>query len=825
MERILIVDVNGRVLFDSVELDELEPRRQATAPDRWILEPARLTAIQGVDNHVLPARDAAGAPGLEIVAPYFEEWGKHRVSVLYEVSYKSLKPKIARLILTTAALTLLSIVASVIVAAILGRRITRPVQELTEGAKDIAEGHFDRRLVIDTPEDELRVLAEAFNHMTGRLKENVEKLEESNAKLATANEELKELDRLKSDLLANVSHELRTPLTAIKGYTDYILERKLGAITEKQEKGLVVVQRNLDRLSKSINALLDFSRMDVGRIALNLQPFHLGPLVDQIHTSLRSELEKKRLSFRAELEPELAPVIADRDKISAVLENLIINAIKFTPDGGSIAASAVRVPGAARPSVEIRVADTGVGIPVEQIGKVFNRFHQVDGSSTRRFGGVGLGLAIVKTILEAHGTNIEVESRPGHGSAFRFVLPLLGLGRPSGRSGRGTWPAANRLVSSRDREGRGPRPVRGALEAEGLSVLGASTATEAVMRWPPSGGPRPSSWTWGRPPPKAGSSPPPVPAGPRRAESSRLRGVRRRPPRAFSLGRGECLGRAPRRLDGGRLRRAGCSERHRGRAHRPPAGRRAGDGLVVPRYAEERGVPWWTSATTGEARESAAPRPARPGRGARGGPRWGGEGAGRAGRDGGDAGRAPVLPPRPGGGAIGAGSRREADGTHPRSAAAAGRSAPSRPAGRRRAASSERMSQKKKILVVDDEDDILHFLELVLREKGYDVATASGGHEALTKAQIERPNLILLDIMMPQMDGWEVLKLLRVDEETFDIPVAMLSARTEAKDRVQGLQEGAIDYICKPFSLQDLLAKIETIFGQVDGPARAARER
>ena len=124
-------------------------------------------------------------------------------------------------------------------------------------------------------------------------------------------------------------------------------------------------------------------------------------------------------------------------------------------------------------------------------------------------------------------------------------------------------------------------------------------------------------------------------------------------------------------------------------------------------------------------------------------------------------------------------------------------------------------TDKKKILVVDDEEDILHFLELVLSEKGYQVSTASGGQEALTKAQLERPDLVLLDIMMPQMDGWEVLKLLRVDEETADIPVAMLSARTEAKDRVQGLQEGAIDYICKPFSLQDLLAKIETIFAQV----------
>jgi DNA-binding response OmpR family regulator len=122
----------------------------------------------------------------------------------------------------------------------------------------------------------------------------------------------------------------------------------------------------------------------------------------------------------------------------------------------------------------------------------------------------------------------------------------------------------------------------------------------------------------------------------------------------------------------------------------------------------------------------------------------------------------------------------------------------------------------KKILVVDDEDDILQFLELVLREKGYDVVTAAGGQEALTRAQIEKPDLVLLDIMMPQLDGWEVLKLLRVDEETASIPVAMLSARTEAKDRVQGLQEGAVDYICKPFALQELLEKIGSIFSQVE---------
>jgi DNA-binding response OmpR family regulator len=129
---------------------------------------------------------------------------------------------------------------------------------------------------------------------------------------------------------------------------------------------------------------------------------------------------------------------------------------------------------------------------------------------------------------------------------------------------------------------------------------------------------------------------------------------------------------------------------------------------------------------------------------------------------------------------------------------------------------------KRKILIVDDEADILHFLELVLRERGYEVETASGGAQALAAARNDAPDLVLLDIMMPQMDGWEVLKLLRVDPRTAAIPVAMVSARTDAKDRVQGLQEGALDYICKPFALDELLAKVAAIFSQLDATAREA---
>ncbi len=424
VERILIVNVNGQVLFDSEELDEARSLPTRSPSDRFIREPERLEAVKRLEPTTLEPHQISGQGGFEIVAPHVEDWGRHKLSVVYQVSYKNLRPSIARLVYAIAGLTLLSILVSSVVAATLARRITRPLEELTAGAQDVALGHFDRRLRIQGSL-ELLILADAFNEMAGRLKENVAKLEDSNRRLAALNEELKELDRMKSDLLANVSHELRTPLTAIKGYTDYILEQRMGPISDKQEKGLMVVQRNLERLSRSIGALLDFSRMDLGHISLSLQPFLLAGLLEQVATTVRSELDRKQLRFKVDLEPELPPLIADREKLSAVLENLVINAIKFTAQGGSITVSARRATASGRPEVEIRVEDTGIGIPQDQLGRIFQRFHQVDGSSTRRFGGVGLGLAIVKSILDAHGTTVAVESQEGCGTTFRFRLPLL----------------------------------------------------------------------------------------------------------------------------------------------------------------------------------------------------------------------------------------------------------------------------------------------------------------------------------------------------------------------------------------------------------------
>jgi signal transduction histidine kinase len=422
LQRVRILLPGGETLFDSKQKQaDAAEQRPARVSEPELAEALRRRSYAKLPRHVA----GSGIDDLLVLMPHASESGEYLFSLAYHVTLQSLKPAMNRRYLTMLWLTVVSVLAALLVAAVLASRITRPIQELTRGALEIGEGNFERRLEVGG-DDEIRILADTLNHMAARLRENIEKLEDSNRRLASLNEELKELDRMKSDLLANVSHELRTPLTAIKGYTDYILEGKLGPIGDKQEKGLTVIQRNLERLSRSINALLDFSTMDVGRLSLNLQPFALALLVEQIHQTLRSELDRKQLRFLSELAPGLPTVIADRDKLAQVLENLVINAIKFTPAGGLIRVAAMRDERHGRSTVEVSVSDSGIGIPEDQIGKIFNRFHQVDGTTTRRFGGVGLGLAIVRSILDAHGAQIRVESRQGQGSTFRFWLPATG---------------------------------------------------------------------------------------------------------------------------------------------------------------------------------------------------------------------------------------------------------------------------------------------------------------------------------------------------------------------------------------------------------------
>jgi len=229
----------------------------------------------------------------------------------------------------------------------------------------------------------------------------------------------KEIDRMKSEFISVVSHELRTPLTSIKNAVNIILGGTAGEITQNQEKFLSLASRNIDRLAGIINDLLDLSKLEAGKVEMRFQEVDLNEPLDTVISSLRPQAENKSITISKEISVDLPKIYGDEDKIEQIFTNLINNAIKFTPDGGSIKTSA-------RPLddfIEISVKDTGIGIPEKELDHVFDKFHQISGSLTRKTGGTGLGLPITKRLIEAHKGEIRVESEVGKGSKFIFTLP------------------------------------------------------------------------------------------------------------------------------------------------------------------------------------------------------------------------------------------------------------------------------------------------------------------------------------------------------------------------------------------------------------------
>lgn len=256
-----------------------------------------------------------------------------------------------------------------------------------------------------------------------------QRVEERTRDLQYALERLAELNQLKANFVANISHELRTPLTHIKGYLDLLSEGALGPLTPQQTDALAVLLRAEARLEQLIENLIQFSLASKGEFSLELTSVCLENLVSPVIERFRTQAETKQIELMASLPPELPMVQADPDKISWVVSQLLDNAIKFTQPGGQVRVTAVEDTG----RVFLSVSDTGIGIPQEQIGEIFDAFHQLDGSTTRRYGGTGLGLAMVRRIVDAHGSQIQVESVVGQGSRFEFSLLVTQKnGHPSG---------------------------------------------------------------------------------------------------------------------------------------------------------------------------------------------------------------------------------------------------------------------------------------------------------------------------------------------------------------------------------------------------------
>jgi two-component system phosphate regulon sensor histidine kinase PhoR len=230
---------------------------------------------------------------------------------------------------------------------------------------------------------------------------------------------LKELEKVRQDFVANVSHELRTPLTTIKGYAETLLE---GALKEDVAFQFTqVIKKHADRLTKIVEDLLMLSRIESKEFRLNKESLSLQDLVNDVIDYVRETAEKKGITVdRSEPFPSLRTE-ADRNYLEQVLINLIDNAIKYTPDGGKITISVVEKQGQ---EIEFSVRDNGIGIPKEDIPRIFERFYRVDKGRSQESGGTGLGLSIVKHLVHAHGGRVWVESRLGEGSTFHFTLPL-----------------------------------------------------------------------------------------------------------------------------------------------------------------------------------------------------------------------------------------------------------------------------------------------------------------------------------------------------------------------------------------------------------------
>ncbi|MGZ4402518.1 MAG: sensor histidine kinase [Gaiellaceae bacterium] len=240
-----------------------------------------------------------------------------------------------------------------------------------------------------------------------------------NTQLAEQNERLRELDRLKDEFVATASHELRTPLTSISGYLEMSLDPAEGSLSPTRETHLRIVQRNVDRLSILVDQLLFLARADSHPLELDRQPVDLGGILVEAAESARPAAGAKNITLVIAEGPALQ-ALTDRPQLLRVVENLVTNAIKFTPDGGSVRL----VARPERGSAVLEVADTGIGIPRAEQADLFNRFFRGTSATENAIPGSGLGLAISQVIAEAHGGSIQVESTPGAGSAFRLALPL-----------------------------------------------------------------------------------------------------------------------------------------------------------------------------------------------------------------------------------------------------------------------------------------------------------------------------------------------------------------------------------------------------------------
>jgi len=434
-------------------------------------------------------------------------------------------------------------------------------------------------------------------------------------------EALAEIDRAKTEFFSNVSHEFRTPLTLMLGPLEDALGDEQSPLSGVQQERLKTAHRNSLRLLKLVNSLLDFSRIEAGRGQASLQAVDLATSTAELASSFRSAIERAGLTYDVACEPLSYPVHVDPDMWEKIVLNLLSNAFKFTFEG-AIAVRLRSTPDGR--AAELIVRDSGVGVPANEIPRLFERFHRIEGQKSRSFEGSGIGLALVRELVQQHGGTVSAESAVGEGTTFTVTIPFGAANRPAQPIATGTSSSA---LASR-----------------------AGAYVEEALRW--------------------------LPEGPEEA--------------------------------------SGMTE-------------------------DVRGLP------------------------------------------------------------------------HPADASA-----------------------QAHVLLADDNADMREYLRRLL-ESRWSVETVSDGQAALEAIRRRKPDLLLTDVMMPRLDGFGLLREVRADPALIDLPVLLLSARAGEEARVEGLEAGADDYLTKPFSARELLARVaanltlarvrrETVRSLADSEARLRRQ-
>jgi two-component system phosphate regulon sensor histidine kinase PhoR len=394
--RLTVIQADGKVLVDS-EADAETMENHATRPEF-------VRALHGQAGSNIRQSATLGIEFLYVAVPYPE--GALRLAVpLSEIRGQT--ARFRQKIFTSTALAFLP---ALLIAAVIARMISRRFAGITGHAAELARGNFRARLP-DDDSSEFGPLSRTLNETSANLQRIVQQLEREHA-------ELEKLERVRKDFVINVSHELRTPLASIQGYTETLLD---GALNDPDHnlRFLRIIRHNAERLTRITEDLLTLSRIEQKRQKFEFDSHPVSVLLADAIDLMRPIAKKNNISLELK-PPAYAAVWCDAEAVSQILSNLLDNSIKYTHQGGSILVGAQ----AKGDFSEIFVRDTGIGIPAEDVPRLFERFYRVDKARSRELGGTGLGLSIVKHLVAAQGGSIRVESTVDQGSTFFFTLPL-----------------------------------------------------------------------------------------------------------------------------------------------------------------------------------------------------------------------------------------------------------------------------------------------------------------------------------------------------------------------------------------------------------------